>query len=57
MKVGSIFSTGCSAAYMEDCRNIPKMQGLSDDAKVVINTEYGAFDNDRKVLPVTPFDL
>jgi hexokinase len=59
IKVGSIFSTGCNAAYMEDCRNIPKMQeyGLAENEKVVINTEYGAFDNDRKVLPLTPFNL
>jgi hexokinase len=59
IRVGSIFSTGCNVAYMEDCRNIPKVQeyGLAEDAKVVINTEYGAFDNERKVLPLTPFDL
>lgn len=43
---------------MEECRNIPKLQdsGLAEDAKMIINTEYGAFDNDRKILPLTPFD-
>lgn len=58
VKIGSIFSTGCNAAYMEDCSNIPKLQdaGLPEDATVIINTEYGAFDNERKVLPLTPFD-
>ncbi|KAJ5375595.1 Hexokinase [Penicillium concentricum] len=58
VKIGSIFSTGCNAAYMEECRNIPKLHdsGLSEDATVIINTEYGAFDNERKVLPLTPFD-
>ena len=58
IKVGSIFSTGCNAAYMEECRNIPKMEksGLAEDAKMIINTEYGAFDNDRKILPRTPLD-
>lgn len=58
VKVGSIFSTGCNAAYMEECRNIPKLEGygLPENAKVIINTEYGAFDNDRKILPFTPFD-
>ena len=56
--VGSIFSTGCNAAYMEECRLIPKLEGygLPEDAKVIINTEYGAFDNDRNILPFTPFD-
>lgn len=58
IKVGSIFSTGCNAAYMEECRNIPKLEnsGLAEDAKMIINTEYGAFDNDRNILPLTPFD-
>jgi hexokinase len=43
---------------MEDCRDIPKLRdvGLPEDATVIINTEYGAFDNERKVLPLTPFD-
>lgn len=56
--VGCVFSTGCNAAYMEECRNIPKLRhlGLPDDAQVIINTEYGAFDNDLRVLPATPFD-
>ncbi|KAJ5205393.1 Hexokinase N-terminal [Penicillium cf. griseofulvum] len=58
VKIGSIFSTGCNAAYMEECRLIPKLRdsGLSEDATVIVNTEYGAFDNERKVLPLTPFD-
>lgn len=43
---------------MEECRNIPKLEdsGLAEDAKMIINTEYGAFDNDRKILPLTPLD-
>ncbi|KAJ5083262.1 Hexokinase [Penicillium angulare] len=58
VKIGSIFSTGCNAAYMEEIKLIPKLKdaGLPENAKVIINTEYGAFDNDRKVLPLTPFD-
>lgn len=58
VKIGSIFSTGCNAAYMEECRLIPKLRdsGLPEDATVIINTEYGSFDNERKVLPLTPFD-
>jgi hexokinase len=58
VKIGSIFSTGCNAAYTEECRLIPKLRGsgLPEDATVIINTEYGAFDNERKILPLTPFD-
>lgn len=58
IQVGSIFSTGCNAAYMEQCGSIPKIKdyGYSDDTPMAINTEYGAFDNSRKVLPITRFD-
>lgn len=58
MKIGSIFGTGCNSAYMEDVRSIPKIQnsGLPPDTPIAINTEYGAFDNERKVLPLTRFD-
>jgi hexokinase len=39
---------------MEECRFIPKLRdsGLPEDASVIINTEYGAFDNERQVLPI-----
>lgn len=58
IRIGSIFSTGVNAAYMESCGEIPKMKGwnLPPDCEVAINTEYGAFDNDRKLLPRTQFD-
>ncbi|KAJ9287309.1 hypothetical protein DTO021C3_5000 [Paecilomyces variotii] len=58
VKIGSIFSTGCNAAYMEEAGCIPKIAdaGLSPDTQIAINTEYGAFDNEHKVLPITSFD-
>ncbi|KAJ5127690.1 hypothetical protein N7448_008469 [Penicillium atrosanguineum] len=58
VKVGCVFSTGCNAAYMEECRLIPKLKHLNlpEDAQVIINTEYGAFDNDSVILPLTPWD-
>lgn len=58
VKIGCVFSTGSNAAYMEECRVIPKLRHLDlpDDAEVIINTEYGAFDCDLAVLPATPFD-
>jgi hexokinase len=58
VKIGCVFSTGCNAAYMEECRLIPKLKhlGLPEGAQVIINTEYGAFDNDLVVLPLTKFD-
>jgi hexokinase len=58
MKIGCIFGTGCNAAYMEDCGSIPKLKhmGLPADTPMAINCEWGAFDNEQKVLPRTPYD-
>lgn len=59
MKIGCIFGTGCNAAYMENCGSIPKLKHLNlpDDMPMAINCEYGAFDNEHKVLPRTPYDV
>ena len=55
--IGAIFGTGCNAAYMDDVESIPKLQtDLSGDQTISINCEYGAFDNDLRVLPRTPYD-
>ena len=58
MKIGCIFGTGCNAAYMENCGSIPKLKHLNlpDDMPMAINCEYGAFDNEHAVLPLTPYD-
>ncbi|PNH69880.1 hypothetical protein VD0002_g625 [Verticillium dahliae] len=59
MKIGCIFGTGCNAAYMEDCGSIPKLahMNLPADTPMAINCEWGAFDNEHKVLPRTPYDI
>ena len=59
IKVGCIFGTGCNAAYMEDCGSIPKLahMNLPPDTLMAINCEWGAFDNEHKVLPRTPYDI
>lgn len=59
MKIGCIFGTGCNAAYMEHCGEIPKLAeyNLPPDAPMAINCEYGAFDNSHKVLPRTKYDI
>jgi len=64
--IGAIFGTGCNAAYIEKCSNIPKLKaydqnisktGTGDEDNIMaINCEYGAFDNSHKVLPRTPYD-
>jgi hexokinase len=58
-KIGCIFGTGCNAAYMEKCGNIPKLKHMNLDPEMLmaINCEWGAFDNAHKVLPRTPYDI
>jgi hexokinase len=58
MAIGCIFGTGCNAAYMENCGSIPKLahMNLPADTPMAINCEWGAFDNEHKVLPRTTYD-
>ena len=58
MKIGCIFGTGVNAAYMEHVRDVPKIahMNLPPDMHVAINCEYGAFDNEHIVLPLTKYD-
>ncbi|KAL2841213.1 hexokinase-domain-containing protein [Aspergillus pseudodeflectus] len=57
-KIGCIFGTGVNAAYMEDAGSVPKLahHNLPPDMPVAINCEYGAFDNEHIVLPLTKYD-
>ncbi|KAF4123989.1 hexokinase [Geosmithia morbida] len=59
VKLGCIFGTGCNAAYMEDIGSIPKLAHLNlpADTPMAINCEWGAFDNEHKVLPRTDYDI
>jgi hexokinase len=64
--VGAIFGTGTNGAYIDKTRTISKLgedkikacEAKGEDAGewMVVNTEWGAMDNDRKVLPVSMFD-
>ncbi|KAF8227978.1 hypothetical protein L208DRAFT_271104 [Tricholoma matsutake] len=57
--LGAIFGTGTNGAYVEDVANIPKFANSAAAARggsIVVNTEWGAFDNSRSYLPSTPFD-
>lgn len=59
--VGVILGTGTNAAYIENMSNIPKMkdyeqsEALNAD-EMIVNIEWGAFDNERKILPITKYD-
>lgn len=56
--IGAIFGTGTNGAYFEKIENIPKLKNIiaSDVPGMVINTEWGSFDNELKVLPETRYD-
>lgn len=58
--VGAIFGTGTNAAYVERLSAVTKLDLGSPDFqhvdKMIINTEWGAFDNQRNVLPITKYD-
>ncbi|VEU23378.1 DEKNAAC104449 [Brettanomyces naardenensis] len=61
-EMGCIFGTGVNGAYYDRVENITKINGqLEDDipqkSKMLINCEYGSFDNGHKVLPRTKFDI
>ncbi|KAI9321414.1 hypothetical protein BX666DRAFT_975096 [Dichotomocladium elegans] len=55
--IGVILGTGTNACYYEDLDHIPKWKGgKTAFDHMVINTEWGAFDNERIVLPLTTYD-
>jgi hexokinase len=56
--IGVIIGTGTNAAYLEQIEEIPKWTGPRPvGGEMIINMEWGAFDNEGVVLPFTPYDL
>ncbi|KAK9430618.1 hexokinase-domain-containing protein [Lipomyces doorenjongii] len=58
--LGVILGTGTNGAYTESLAAVDKLDkptaALADKSIMVINTEWGSFDNDMKVLPRTSWD-
>ncbi|KIP09830.1 hypothetical protein PHLGIDRAFT_125977 [Phlebiopsis gigantea 11061_1 CR5-6] len=57
--LGAIFGTGTNGAYVEKVENIRKLgdhPARKNGGDMVVNCEWGAFDNTRGVLPTTQFD-
>ncbi|KAF9520373.1 hypothetical protein BS47DRAFT_1370488 [Hydnum rufescens UP504] len=55
--LGCIFGTGTNAAYLDDASTFTKSNDIaSQGGKMIVNTEWGAFDNERIVLPFTEYD-
>jgi hexokinase len=56
-QAGVIVGTGCNAAYYERIASIAKLNDTENDREMIVNTEWGAFDTERLVLPLTRFDV
>jgi hexokinase len=57
--LGAIFGTGTNGAYVEKLHKITKpMEGEYDQStgEMVVNTEWGSFDNEMSVIPTTDYD-
>ena len=57
--LGAIFGTGTNGAYIEKTANIKKSipgEYNTSTGEMVVNTEWGSFDNQLNVLPSTPWD-
>lgn len=66
--IGAIFGTGTNGAYVEKLDKVKKMKAIAEaegsvanydksTGLMIINTEWGSFDNPLKVLPNTQFDI
>jgi hexokinase len=56
---GVIIGTGTNAAYIErlcNVRRLPRYKIKPMPESIVLNTEWGCFDDDLQVLPMTCFD-
>jgi len=62
--LGAIFGTGTNGAYVEKLDRVTKLKQMGKDAgdiddstgEMIVNTEWGSFDNQLSVLPNTPYD-
>ncbi|KAG0355515.1 hexokinase-domain-containing protein [Gamsiella multidivaricata] len=54
--MGVILGTGCNGAYIEKISNIEKWKGKTTADEMIVNMEFGAFDKERVILPLTMFD-
>ncbi|KAG1753668.1 uncharacterized protein EDB91DRAFT_1234101 [Suillus paluster] len=57
--LGAIFGTGTNGAYVEEVSKITKLgdsPAVAAGGEMIVNTEWGAFNNSRSALPTTPYD-
>ncbi|KAL1620889.1 glucokinase [Diplodia seriata] len=55
--LGAVFGTGTNGAYIEKRKNVTRLGSSNEQADhMIINTEWGSFDEALTVLPTTPYD-
>lgn len=60
--IGAIFGTGTNGAYVEKLSKVTKLESMKGSdydkstGEMIVNTEWGSFDNQMSVLPNTPHD-
>jgi hexokinase len=60
--LGGIFGTGTNGAYVEKLSKVTKMSEYTEadynksTGMMIVNTEWGGFDNGLRVLPNSPYD-
>uniref|UniRef100_A0A665TBZ7 Phosphotransferase n=1 Tax=Echeneis naucrates TaxID=173247 RepID=A0A665TBZ7_ECHNA len=55
-EIGMIIGTGTNACYMEEMKNVKRVEG--EDGRMCINTEWGGFGDDGSLKDIqTEFDL
>merc|ERR1712137_324852 len=62
--LGAIFGTGTNGAYVEKLDKVRKMTTAKNvgefdksTGEMIVNTEWGSFDNSLRTLPNTPYDV
>ncbi|EOA91077.1 uncharacterized protein SETTUDRAFT_166909 [Exserohilum turcica Et28A] len=62
--LGAIFGTGTNGAYVEKLDKVTKLTNDQDvsgydksTGEMIVNTEWGSFDNSLRTLPNNPYDI
>ncbi|KAF2629774.1 hypothetical protein BU25DRAFT_429993 [Macroventuria anomochaeta] len=62
--LGAIFGTGTNGAYVEKLDKVTKLTKAKNvgefdksTGEMIVNTEWGSFDNSLRTLPNTPYDV
>ena len=51
-RIGLIIGTGTNACYLEEVKNIETVEMQDQDGTMIINTEWGAFGDNKELVSV-----